>query len=553
MGSSGKPHRRRGLISPYVVVLAVLTACLVVALILSPSTVSGVIPTASTLSSLHLPATQWLLATDQREVVGTTPIWLNGSASKIKGGILRDTSFVAKMVMGGGGGGSRADLIASRKRIPFQRAFRTCPKSPTLSQTVSNRLRLRRLEVDEEGGNVTSGVLVGPLSMQIPMGVVRELTCVSSAGSYSPRKIAMPAALSFPLTDLLDTKVRFTPPQVGVIVVGPPQLFGSWNEMIVPLSSILRHMTDIEMEQLSAVYLPFFQGASSSSAGSGALYNSQGNLDGPTFLLSHILGHEPQVGRSVSSVTCFCRTIVVNHHRPLLSERQFASSWARERIQKSLDMHVHITNGRKRQVRPQLLLISRLTSRQLGNVSQVRALAELAGFEVTVVNLEHKTNKEKALLASTADVVVGVHGQGLTWSVFMDSAVTSIISKSSNNTAAGGGDGMMEGPTKEVWMCRSIIELRHFGRKLEGAKNVYQGLARDNKHHYESLYPAEVEFGGKVANPIRARDELLARPVPYGHVAFDDQVVYYNPVKLLNVFKASFHRLKKCFKQLEAH
>ena len=543
MTSTAKPpssrHRSQGPLSASVVCLSSVAAVFIVVLVVSPGTITGAIPTVATLSSFHRSAANLVAAGEGLHEAAETDkraVWVNGSSAGGGSSVMRDTSFT----------GPRNDA-SPRTKVVFQRAFKECPSVPSFEDEVAQSLRLQA--VDSDGQVVAQmtnessaiNVLVGPLSMQIPLGLAKELVCASSAGAYSARKIAMPGSLSFPISDLLDTRVKFAPPLIGVLLVGPPQLYGTWSDIVVPLSSILRHMSNGDLRLLSGVYLPFLPG-DLTAQGAASLFAPQEYLEGPTFLLTKILGHEPQVGRSVSAVSCFCRTIVVNQHRPLLAERRAASQWARERIQRELNINAQVRNDRKRQQRPRLLLITRLKSRILGNATQVQSLAELAGFDVTRVFLEHNTYRQRALLASTTDVIVGVHGQGLTWSAMMDGVVVRLAPNATNGEQHTG-----------THRCRSVVELRHFGRKLEGVNNIYQGLARDNWHHYESLFPAEVEFGNKVSHPMRARDELLKLAVPYGHVAFDDQTVFYNARRLLEVFRRCISRLKTCFGHLEFH
>ncbi|CAI0474013.1 unnamed protein product [Linum tenue] len=73
---------------------------------------------------------------------------------------------------------------------------------------------------------------------------------------------------------------------------------------------------------------------------------------------------------------------------------------------------------------PQLLIISRKGSRAFTNVNEIAGMATKLGYYVKVVEPDDNTMSESAEMMNSCDVVVGVHGAGLTNMVFLpDNAV----------------------------------------------------------------------------------------------------------------------------------
>ncbi|CAI0548930.1 unnamed protein product [Linum tenue] len=73
---------------------------------------------------------------------------------------------------------------------------------------------------------------------------------------------------------------------------------------------------------------------------------------------------------------------------------------------------------------PQLIIISRKGSRAFTNVNEIAGMATKLGYYVKVVEPDDKTMSESAEMMNSCDVVVGVHGAGLTNMVFLpDNAV----------------------------------------------------------------------------------------------------------------------------------
>ncbi|KAJ3699250.1 hypothetical protein LUZ61_002955 [Rhynchospora tenuis] len=82
------------------------------------------------------------------------------------------------------------------------------------------------------------------------------------------------------------------------------------------------------------------------------------------------------------------------------------------------DFATNLVEGSKR--KPRLLIIARNRTRKLINVAKVVALGEEFGFEVAVNEPSLRTNVEEfARMVNSFDVMVGVHGAGLTNQVFL--------------------------------------------------------------------------------------------------------------------------------------
>ncbi|CAA2970374.1 O-linked-mannose beta-1,4-N-acetylglucosaminyltransferase 2-like [Olea europaea subsp. europaea] len=75
--------------------------------------------------------------------------------------------------------------------------------------------------------------------------------------------------------------------------------------------------------------------------------------------------------------------------------------------------------------RPRLMIISRTRTRLLTNEAEITTLARKMGFEVIVDEANHSTNLSRfAQMVNSCDVLMGVHGAGLTNMVFLpDNAV----------------------------------------------------------------------------------------------------------------------------------
>jgi len=85
-----------------------------------------------------------------------------------------------------------------------------------------------------------------------------------------------------------------------------------------------------------------------------------------------------------------------------------------------LERAVASRSGAPRRDRPRLLIISRRGSRRFLNEREMARAAAAAGFEVRVAEPDQHTDMATfARLVNSADVMVGVHGAGLTNMVFL--------------------------------------------------------------------------------------------------------------------------------------
>ncbi|CAA3026884.1 protein O-linked-mannose beta-1,4-N-acetylglucosaminyltransferase 2-like [Olea europaea var. sylvestris] len=84
---------------------------------------------------------------------------------------------------------------------------------------------------------------------------------------------------------------------------------------------------------------------------------------------------------------------------------------------------IKLKKGEKK--KPRLMIISRKKTRLVTNVAEITRLARKLGFEVIVDEANHSTNLSKfAQIVNSCDVLMGVHGAGLTNMVFLpDNAV----------------------------------------------------------------------------------------------------------------------------------
>lgn len=175
---------------------------------------------------------------------------------------------------------------------------------------------------------------------------------------------------------------------------------------------------------------------------------------------------------------------------------------------------------------PRLLLLLRKDTRLLGNWNEVVAAATASGFNVAVIEPESMTAAQQAHAARYADVLVGVHGQGLTLLTLMDGI--------------------------SVPYCRRVIELKYYGRLLRGIHNVYEVLAADHKLRYMFLQPHFVTFqydnlpqGAKKAKLV---DRLMKRSFPHELPEFDHQTVYFDKAVLDAVFDFHFRDINRCLR-----
>ncbi|KAL6627542.1 hypothetical protein ACP70R_031268 [Stipagrostis hirtigluma subsp. patula] len=86
----------------------------------------------------------------------------------------------------------------------------------------------------------------------------------------------------------------------------------------------------------------------------------------------------------------------------------------------ALPRHAAVSPAREPGKKPRLLLIHRGHNRRLLNEEEVARAAEAAGFEAVVAELRGDTpEREQARLVNSFDVLVGVHGAGMTNTLFL--------------------------------------------------------------------------------------------------------------------------------------
>ena len=171
---------------------------------------------------------------------------------------------------------------------------------------------------------------------------------------------------------------------------------------------------------------------------------------------------------------------------------------------------------------PRLLLLRRKHTRRLGQCEEIAAIAREVGFCVLVFESEGFTTEVQLRVARLADMIVGVHGQGLSWMIFMDAG---------------------QAPASS---CRRVLELQHFGRQLLRRNDVYVMLAQDCRLLYDKLKPVDVQFGKTVANPTAERRGLMKAVFPYDFKGFYDQTVMFDLAAVRRALERHFAELQAC-------
>jgi hypothetical protein len=173
---------------------------------------------------------------------------------------------------------------------------------------------------------------------------------------------------------------------------------------------------------------------------------------------------------------------------------------------------------------PRLLLLLRRSSRRLGQAQEIVTMAREIGFCVLPFESESYSSETQLRTARGADMVAGVHGQGLSWMIAMDGS-------RSGGTAAG---------------CRRVLEFQHWGRQLLRRNDVYVMLAQDCGLHYSRIRPVDVAFGPSVANSAAERKALLKAVFPYDFKGFHDQTVLFDLKSVRVVLEGHYAELMQC-------
>ncbi|RNF14624.1 glycosyltransferase [Trypanosoma conorhini] len=178
--------------------------------------------------------------------------------------------------------------------------------------------------------------------------------------------------------------------------------------------------------------------------------------------------------------------------------------------------------------RPRLLLINR-KHRGIYNYTAVVAVAERVGFNVQVVYLERMSLEEQFHVGRHADVMMGLHGMGLTHVLWMDG--------------------------RRRNRCRALLELMPFGcpQKL---LHFYKSYSDYVGVWYENIEAVDMYLAG-TKNSARSakrekleldavKEQLRSCAFNYRYRGFVDQIAVYNMSVVESRLMAAFARLKKC-------
>jgi Glycosyltransferase 61 len=138
--------------------------------------------------------------------------------------------------------------------------------------------------------------------------------------------------------------------------------------------------------------------------------------------------------------------------------------------------------GESPKKKPRMLIISRTSTRKLLNQKQVAAMAEELGFEV-IIKEAYPDLKSFAELVNTCDVLLAVHGAGITNQVFL--------------------------PTEAV-----MVQIVPWGKMDWMATNFYGQPARDMKLRYVEYY-------------IDKDETTLKEKYPSDHLVFTDPMAIH--------------------------
>ncbi|ORC88831.1 uncharacterized protein TM35_000152620 [Trypanosoma theileri] len=178
--------------------------------------------------------------------------------------------------------------------------------------------------------------------------------------------------------------------------------------------------------------------------------------------------------------------------------------------------------------RPRLLLITR-KRRRVHNSEELAAMAERLGFNVQVVDMETMSLEEQFHVARHADVVMGMHGMGLTHVLWMDGRQRS--------------------------NCRTLIELMPFGcpQKLI---HFYSTFSKAVNIHYEyveavDMYLDGLNKGGNASELekeefLQVKKRMISCGFRWRYKGFADQIAVYNVSDVEQQLVAARERLRMC-------
>lgn len=224
--------------------------------------------------------------------------------------------------------------------------------------------------------------------------------------------------------------------------------------------------------------------------------------------------------RDASSTSSIAQTELTPYGLWTLSSSSSASAATLRQPGVTAD-HFASPPSRRKTEAPRLLLMLRNKTRLIGEPHIIVELAQRVGFDVHVMTPEFETVAMQVRAARYADVMVGMHGQALTWMA------------------------MMDGETAPH--CRQVIELRHYGRKFRGIHNVYELLAADSYLYYHSILPGDVQFFEKeIGDPEMEKKLLLKKSFPHRLGGFFYQTAYYSKRALHRTLQEAYDAAMIC-------
>jgi hypothetical protein len=172
-------------------------------------------------------------------------------------------------------------------------------------------------------------------------------------------------------------------------------------------------------------------------------------------------------------------------------------------------------------VRPRLLFLLRNKTRIIGNAVELARVATEVGFDVEVMTPEREPVERQARAARYADVMMGIHGQALTWMILMDAV--------------------------NATHCKQVVELRHYGRKLRRVHNVYEVLAADNYVMYRSASAIDATFDPRyVSSQLGEKHIMMRKPFPHRYRGFSWQTAYYSEQEVRHVLTKALQHEAVC-------
>ncbi|KAH9597201.1 Glycosyltransferase 61 [Trypanosoma melophagium] len=179
--------------------------------------------------------------------------------------------------------------------------------------------------------------------------------------------------------------------------------------------------------------------------------------------------------------------------------------------------------------RPRLLLVNR-KRRRVHNPGELVAVAERLGFNVQVADMEEMSLEEQFHVARYADVMMGMHGMGLTHVLWMDGRHRSD--------------------------CRALIELMPFGcpQKLIHFYSAFSAAVNIHYEHVEAIdmYMADANGGinatqlEKMRGLERVKKRMISCEFRWRYKGFADQIALYNVSEVEERLVAALARLKTC-------